>query len=63
MQKLIVIGFAALSLIGTSSLALADEAMMGEMGNMKNEMKTEKDSMKSDMGSSSLAVRSTTPAG
>jgi Sec-independent protein translocase protein TatA len=44
MQKLIVIGFAALCLIGTSSLALADEAMMGEMGNMK----AEKDAMKSD---------------
>jgi len=38
MQKLIVIGFAALCLIGASSLALADEAMMSEMGNMKNEI-------------------------
>jgi len=44
MRKLIVIGFAALCLIGASSLALADEAMMGEMGNMK----AEKDAMKSD---------------
>jgi Sec-independent protein translocase protein TatA len=48
MQKLIVIGFAALCLIGTSSLALADEPMMGGMGNMKGEMKAEKDAMKSD---------------
>ena len=42
MQKLIVVAFAALCLIGTSSLALADEAMKGEMGNMKDEMKAEK---------------------
>jgi Sec-independent protein translocase protein TatA len=48
MQKLIVIGFAALCLIGTSALALADEAMMGEMGNMKGEMKAGKNAMKSD---------------
>ena len=41
MQKLIVIGFAALCLIGSSSLALAEEGMMGEM-------KAEKDAMKSD---------------
>ncbi len=49
MQKLIVIGFAALCLIGTSSLALADEAMKSEMGGMKDEMKAEKNAMKSDM--------------
>jgi Sec-independent protein translocase protein TatA len=49
MQKLIVIGFAALCLIGTSSLALADEAMNSEMGGMKDEMKAEKNAMKSDM--------------
>lgn len=42
MQKLIVIGFAALCLIGTSSLALADEAMKSEIGGMKDEMKAEK---------------------
>jgi len=49
MQKLIVVAFAALCLIGPSSLALADEAMKGEMGNMKDEMKAEKDVMKGDM--------------
>jgi Sec-independent protein translocase protein TatA len=49
MQKLIVIGFAALCLIGTSSLGLADEAMKSEMGGMKDEMKAEKNAMKSDM--------------
>ena len=49
MQKLIVVAFAALCLMGTSSLASADEAMKGEMGNMKDEMKTEKDAMKGDM--------------
>jgi Sec-independent protein translocase protein TatA len=49
MQKLIVVAFAALCLIGTSSLALADDAMKGEMGNMNDEMKAEKDAMKGDM--------------
>ena len=49
MQKLIVVAFTALCLTGTSSLALADEAMKGEMGNMKDEMKAEKNAMKGDM--------------
>ena len=49
MQKLIVVAFAALCLIGTSSLALAEDAMKGEMGTMKDEMKAEKDTMKGDM--------------
>jgi Sec-independent protein translocase protein TatA len=49
MQKLIVIAFAALCLLGTSSLLLADDGMKGEMGNMKDEMKAEKDAMKGDM--------------
>jgi Sec-independent protein translocase protein TatA len=49
MQKLVVIGFVALCLIGTSSLALADEATKSEMGGMKDEMKAEKNAMKSDM--------------
>jgi Sec-independent protein translocase protein TatA len=60
MQKLIIIGFAALCLIGTSSLALADEAMMGEMGNMKGEMKAEKDAMKSDGKAKKQEVKSQT---
>ena len=46
MQKLIVVGFAALCLLGTSSVLLADDAMKGEMGNMKDEMKAEKEAMK-----------------
>ncbi|RPH74644.1 MAG: hypothetical protein EHM80_17600 [Nitrospiraceae bacterium] len=46
MQKSIVVAFAALCLMGASSLALADDAMKGEM---KNEMKAEKDAMKSEM--------------
>jgi Sec-independent protein translocase protein TatA len=45
-QKLIVVAFAALCLLGASSLLLADDAMKGEMGNMKDEMKAEKDAMK-----------------
>ena len=49
MQKLIVVAFAALCLTGASSLALAEEVMKGEMGNMKDEMKTENDAMKGDM--------------
>ncbi|MEO6111112.1 MAG: hypothetical protein ABIQ24_04675, partial [Nitrospiraceae bacterium] len=49
MKKLIVVAFAALCLIGASSLALAEEVMKGEMGNMKDEMKTENDAMKDDM--------------
>ncbi len=49
MQKLIVVAVAALCLIGTSSLALADDAMKAEMGNMKDEMKAEKDAMKGEM--------------
>ena len=48
-HRLIVVAFAALCLIGTSSLALADDAMKGEMGKMKDEMKAEKDAMKGDM--------------
>ena len=39
MFRLIVVTFAALCLMGTSSLALADDAMKGEMGNMKDEAK------------------------
>ena len=49
MQKLIVVAFTALCMVGASSLALADDAMKGEMGNMKDEMKAEKDAMKGDM--------------
>lgn len=48
MQKSIVVAFAVLCLIGTSSLALADDAMKGEMGNMKDEMKAEKNAMKGE---------------
>jgi Sec-independent protein translocase protein TatA len=39
MFRLIVVAFAALCLMGTSSLALADDAMKGEMGSMKDETK------------------------
>jgi Sec-independent protein translocase protein TatA len=60
MHKLIVFGFAALCLIGTGSLAIADEAMMGEMGNMKNEMKTEKDAMKGEMKAKKAAMKGKT---
>jgi Sec-independent protein translocase protein TatA len=49
MQKLIGVAFAALCLIGTSSLALADDAMKSEMGTMKGEMKAEKGAMKGKM--------------
>jgi hypothetical protein len=49
MQKLIGVAFAALCLMGISSLALADDAMKGETGNMKGEMKAEKSAMKGEM--------------
>jgi Sec-independent protein translocase protein TatA len=62
MQKLIVFGFAALCLVGTSSLALADEAMMSEMGNMKNEMKAEKEAMKSDGKAKKVEMKGQTKA-
>ena len=58
MQKLIVVGFAALCLIGASSLALAEEAMKGEMGNMQDEMKTENDAMKGDMKAKKKEMKS-----
>ncbi|MDN5943519.1 MAG: hypothetical protein L0H94_16705 [Nitrospira sp.] len=45
MQKSIVVAFAALCLMGASSLALADDAMKSEMGKMKDEMKAENNSI------------------
>jgi peptidoglycan hydrolase CwlO-like protein len=48
MLRLIGVAFAALCLIGTSSLVLDDDAIKGEMGNMKDEMKAEKDAMKAN---------------
>ena len=49
MQKLITVAFAALCLVGTSSLTLADDAMKSEKGNMKGEMKAEKEAAKGEM--------------
>ena len=46
MQKSIIVAFAALCLMGASSLALADDAVKGEMGEMKDEMKAEKNGMR-----------------
>ena len=46
MLRLIVVAFTALCLFGTSSLALAEDAIKGEMGNTKDEVKAEKDTMK-----------------
>ena len=46
MKKLIVVALAAQCLLRTNSLLLADDAMKGEMGNMKDEMKAEKDAMR-----------------
>jgi hypothetical protein len=43
------VALAALCLLRTNSLHLADDAMKGEMGNMKDEMKAEKDTMKGEM--------------
>ena len=59
MQKLIGVAFAALCLMGTSSLVLADDAMKGEMGNMnmKDEMKAEKDAMKGAMKGEKSAMK------
>src|SRR5437879_1865559 len=49
MLRLIGVAFAALCLIGTGSLTMADDATKGEMGNMKDGMKAEKGAMKGDM--------------
>jgi hypothetical protein len=45
MLRLIGVAFAALCLIGTGSLTMADDATKGEMGNMKDGMKAEKGAM------------------
>jgi Sec-independent protein translocase protein TatA len=49
MQKLIVIAFVVLCLIGPSSLVLADDAMKSEMGNMTDEMKGDMKAKKEEM--------------
>ena len=46
MQRLIIVAFATLCLIGTSSLAGADDAKKGEMDKMKADMKAQQDAMK-----------------
>ena len=38
MHTVTVVAFAALCLLGTSSLVLADDALKSEMGHMKDEM-------------------------
>lgn len=48
MHRLIVVTFAALCLMGTGSLALADDASKSKLGHMKDEMKTGKDVMKAE---------------
>jgi len=45
-HTLTVVAFAALCLLGASSLALADDTLKSETGHMKDEMKTGKDAMK-----------------
>ena len=49
MLRLIGVAFAALCLIGTGSLTMADDATKGEMGNTKDGMKAEKGAMKGKM--------------
>ena len=49
MLRLIGVAFAALCLIGTGSLTMADYATKGEIGNMKDGMKAEKGAMQGDM--------------
>jgi hypothetical protein len=41
MQKLIVVGFTTLCLVGPGSLAMADDAMKGEMDKMKADTKAQ----------------------
>lgn len=49
MRVLMPAAFAALCFVGGTTLALADDAMKGEMGQMKEQMKAEKESMKAEM--------------
>src|SRR6267142_1812940 len=49
MQKLIVVAFAALCLIGTSSLVLAEEAMKGKKKEHTEKMKAKRHEMKDKM--------------
>jgi len=45
-HTLTVVAFAALCLLGASSLALADDTLKSETGHMKDEMKAGKNAMK-----------------
>jgi Sec-independent protein translocase protein TatA len=58
MQRLLIVAFAALCLAGASSLALAEDAMMGEMDKMKSDIKTEKESMKADTKAKKAEMKS-----
>jgi len=62
MQKLIGVAFAALCLMVVGSLALADDAMKSEMGNMKDEMKAKKDATKGDIKAKKQEMKSKTKA-
>ena len=57
MHRLIVVAFAALCLIGTSSFALADDAMKSEMGQMKADVKGKKVEMKAKTKASKEAKK------
>lgn len=61
-HRLMVVAFAALCLIGTSSFALADDAMKSEMGQMKEQMKADKDSMKADIKGKNVEMKAKTKA-
>ena len=57
MQKLIVVAFTALCMIGVSSLVMADETVQRATDAMKSDIKTETDSMKTDMKSKKEEVK------
>ena len=57
MQKLIVMSVAVLCLVGAGSLAMADEAIKGELDAMKSDITAEKESMKADVKSKKEAMK------
>jgi hypothetical protein len=57
-RRLIVVAFAALCLLGTSSLALADDAVKSEGAPTKDETKAGKDAMKAQGNAIESEMRS-----
>jgi hypothetical protein len=57
-RKPIVVAVAALCILGTSSLALADNAVKGELAPIRDEMKAGKDMMKAQDNAMESGTRS-----